>query len=458
MAPSVLRQELVKLVADRLGLGEQLVNDALRGRQPAAGPAVGAARSRRLARRPRRRAPRRRSRPVPRSRLRHRPSRSTRAPRSPAASRARPRSSRTASRCPTTGRRGSAEVDVDDYFSAPATRKAAAYLRGRLRTPTANLPAGDDEFARLIAELVVRSGALEATPAKLELEALQLDLHRLERHISSARVTGASGVTRARRGAPEGARRDPPPADLNPSGTRTSVRVVMDRADASKPSSPKAARSSRSPARPAAPPRPSAYWVNKHGADVPARATPRRARRHRARAAPGARRGRSVDPSDRGALRRQRHHGAPLAAATRAQDAAGAVRAARRPRPAELLRECARHGWGPFVRVGAAGTYRCARCNTEAVSDRRRRVKEILVAGSGRSLRDLRVRLRTSARCNFITAIRRRKSFEVSRQGITRSLERLRLEARKCVLLCANCHAMVEAGLLNLPSGADNRG
>ena len=41
------------------------------------------------------------------------------------------------------------------------------------------------------------------------------------------------------------------------------------------------------------------------------------------------------------------------------------------------------------------------------------------------------------------------KAFEVSRQGITRSLKRLRLEAQKCVLLCANCHAMVEAGLLS---------
>jgi Zn finger protein HypA/HybF involved in hydrogenase expression len=50
------------------------------------------------------------------------------------------------------------------------------------------------------------------------------------------------------------------------------------------------------------------------------------------------------------------------------------------------------------------------------------------------------------------------KAFEVSRQGITRSLERLRLEARKCVLLCANCHAMVEAGILALPVEAGGRG
>ena len=85
-------------------------------------------------------------------------------------------------------------VDIDDYFSTAGTRQAAAYLRGRLRTPTRDLPAGDEALARLVALLVVDSSRLEATPAKLELEALQLELHRLERHISNARITGGTGV------------------------------------------------------------------------------------------------------------------------------------------------------------------------------------------------------------------------------------------------------------------------
>jgi transposase len=120
------------------------------------------------------------------------------------------------------------------------------------------------------------------------------------------------------------------------------------------------------------------------------------------------------------------------------------------PKREEILRECALHGWSPFVRVGAPGRYRCGRCNTEAVSERRRRVKEILVAEAGGCC----------VTCGFdayVGALQfhhrdpATKAFEVSRQGITRSLERLRSEARKCVLLCANCHAMVEAGLLALP-------
>jgi hypothetical protein len=127
------------------------------------------------------------------------------------------------------------------------------------------------------------------------------------------------------------------------------------------------------------------------------------------------------------------------------------------PRPEELLRECTRHGWTGFVRVGADGHYRCARCNAEAVSARRRRVKEILVAEAGGSC----------ALCGFdaypgALQFHHRdpasKAFEVSRQGVTRSLHRLRLEARKCVLLCANCHAMVEAGLRSAPPLSDDPG
>jgi hypothetical protein len=43
------------------------------------------------------------------------------------------------------------------------------------------------------------------------------------------------------------------------------------------------------------------------------------------------------------------------------------------------------------------------------------------------------------------------KSFALSREGVTRSLARARAEAQKCVLLCANCHAEVEGGFVELP-------
>jgi hypothetical protein len=44
-----------------------------------------------------------------------------------------------------------------------------------------------------------------------------------------------------------------------------------------------------------------------------------------------------------------------------------------------------------------------------------------------------------------------KKRFGLSSQGITGSIELLRIEARKCALLCSNCHAEVEDGLVSVP-------
>jgi hypothetical protein len=43
------------------------------------------------------------------------------------------------------------------------------------------------------------------------------------------------------------------------------------------------------------------------------------------------------------------------------------------------------------------------------------------------------------------------KRFSMSLRGVARSLERSQAEAAKCVLLCSNCHAEVEAGVTTFP-------
>jgi hypothetical protein len=45
----------------------------------------------------------------------------------------------------------------------------------------------------------------------------------------------------------------------------------------------------------------------------------------------------------------------------------------------------------------------------------------------------------------------RAKAFALSQRGVTLSLASMRSEARKCVLVCSNCHAEVEAGVVTLP-------
>jgi len=117
------------------------------------------------------------------------------------------------------------------------------------------------------------------------------------------------------------------------------------------------------------------------------------------------------------------------------------------------LRVCAVHGHAAFVRTGSRGHYRCRRCRTEHVTRRRRRVKAVLVAEAGG-----RCALcgydRFPGALQFHHIDPAAKAFGLATHGVARSLEKARTEARKCVLLCANCHAEVEGGLATIPRDA----
>jgi transposase len=107
--------------------------------------------------------------------------------------------------------------------------------------------------------------------------------------------------------------------------------------------------------------------------------------------------------------------------------------------------ECPTHGSAEFVRRGD-GFWRCSRCRIEAVTARRRRIKEILVEEAGGACL-LCGYDRSMAALQFHHIDPAQKSFDLGRVGSTRSLARARREAQKCALLCANCHAEVESGI-----------
>ena len=114
----------------------------------------------------------------------------------------------------------------------------------------------------------------------------------------------------------------------------------------------------------------------------------------------------------------------------------------------EVTMTCGRHGETQFALEGR-GYYRCKRCRIEQIVRHRRKVKSVLVEEAGGSC----------ALCGYDRALGAlhfhhldpaTKRLEVSK-SVALSIDAVRAEARKCILLCSNCHAEVEGGVTDLP-------
>jgi DNA-binding transcriptional ArsR family regulator len=111
---------------------------------------------------------------------------------------------------------------------------------------------------------------------------------------------------------------------------------------------------------------------------------------------------------------------------------------------------CPRHGHTRHAVVDGRGL-RCCKCRSEAVAARRRKVKATLVDEAGGAC-GLCGYDRHVGALQFHHVDRATKDFSIAHRGVGRSLDRARSEVAKCVLLCANCHAEVEAGVAKLPA------
>lgn len=116
--------------------------------------------------------------------------------------------------------------------------------------------------------------------------------------------------------------------------------------------------------------------------------------------------------------------------------------------------QCRHHGETDFWLDGR-GYYRCKLCRSAAVARRRRKMKRILVEEAGgaccicgynRNMRAL----------HFHHVEPSQKRYEMNARGVSLALETLRAEARKCVLLCSNCHAEAEDGIVAVPGEASD--
>ena len=91
----------------------------------------------------------------------------------------------------------------------------------------------------------------------------------------------------------------------------------------------------------------------------------------------------------------------------------------------------------------------CKRCASEAVTRRHQKVKRILVAEGGGACAICGYD-RTVVNLHFHHVNPEEKSFAVN-MAHGKSLAAFRAEAAKCVLVCANCHGEIEAGLIPSP-------
>jgi DNA primase len=178
LAPSVLREELVRRVAGRLDLSDQLAASLLAGgadaapapRPPAARDGAGAPRM---------------------------------APAAPPAATLvldrRERGERTfLALCiafPREGREALERLDPEQHLTGGLSRRAAAHLRDRFDRPLDDLPQDDPELATLVSELAARATRGGVSPESLEHAWLMLELSRLERAMEAARLAKSLDVT-----------------------------------------------------------------------------------------------------------------------------------------------------------------------------------------------------------------------------------------------------------------------
>jgi DNA-binding CsgD family transcriptional regulator len=125
------------------------------------------------------------------------------------------------------------------------------------------------------------------------------------------------------------------------------------------------------------------------------------------------------------------------------------TRRAAQPRGSDartIERECPVHGLTTFIKYSPTDHHRCEQCRKDRVIDRRRKIKALLVEEAGGCC-VLCGYDRYAGALQFHHRDPESKEFGLGVRGVARSLARCREEARKCVLLCANCHAEVEAGI-----------
>jgi DNA primase len=101
---------------------------------------------------------------------------------------------------PAAGHQALAAIDPDQLLTSEPLRRAARHLVDRTDAPLSDLPADDEQLARIVADLVARAGRTpDVSATRVEHALLVLERSRLDRAIRRARVDGSMDVGRLAR-------------------------------------------------------------------------------------------------------------------------------------------------------------------------------------------------------------------------------------------------------------------
>jgi hypothetical protein len=113
-----------------------------------------------------------------------------------------------------------------------------------------------------------------------------------------------------------------------------------------------------------------------------------------------------------------------------------------------MVKKCPAHGWVHHIKR-SNGSYRCGKCASKwVVLSRKRKKKKLVDLFGGKCVV-----------CGYSTYIGaldfhhidpKEKEFSLSVKGLCYSWKTILKEAKKCILVCKNCHAETEAGLVDV--------
>lgn len=113
-----------------------------------------------------------------------------------------------------------------------------------------------------------------------------------------------------------------------------------------------------------------------------------------------------------------------------------------------MIRNCLQHGKVYHFERGDRG-FRCGKCASKWVTDSRRNKKARLVYLFGGKCKLCGYKKYAGA-LDFHHLDRSKRSFSISVKGLSYSWDTVLKEAKKCMLLCKNCHTEVGNGIIRL--------